>query len=197
MTAVTFHWFLYIYIFFSFPVSLSDCLIHSTWISDFIESADSPGLAAAYVMRQDTLSFKIAFPAVIVFFFLLCSPPWFSFCQIDNLLTGVTVHQSPLRFWWHLALDMVRYSRHFQVLYRSPLLSISFALSLGSLWLNFVFRKWKKAAVNWPFHDHGCPKPQAKFPTLQTGGLAPPVFPKRSSFYGLVPSGNSLSTTCT
>ena len=47
----------------------------------------------------------------------------------------------------------------------------------------------KKAAVNWPIHDHGCPKPQAKFPALQTEGLAPPVFPKKSSRFGLVPTG--------
>lgn len=44
----------------------------------------------------------------------------------------------------------------------------------------------KKVAVNWPIHEHGCPKPQAKFPALQTGSL---VFPKRSSFYGSVPTG--------
>lgn len=84
MTAVTFHWFFYPFFFIVSSVLLRFSL-HSTWISSIIESADSPGLAAAYVMRQDTFSFKFVFPAVIVviFFSLLSAVDFIS--QRDNL----------------------------------------------------------------------------------------------------------------
>ena len=53
----------------------------------------------------------------------------------------------------------------------------------------FFSTKWKRRLWTGLFMTTVCPKPQAKFPALQIGGLAPPAFPKRSSFYGSVHTG--------
>ena len=132
--------YLYIY-FFSFSVVLISLPCSLNGDSNFIESADSPGLAAAYVLRQDTCSLKFVFPAVFVLSFYFSPRRGFHFSERYKLLTGVKVHHSPLRFCWHLALDLVRSPMHFQVLFRTSLLSISFGFSRESLWLNFGFRE--------------------------------------------------------
>ena len=47
----------------------------------------------------------------------------------------------------------------------------------------------KRASVNWPTQDQPCPRPKAKFPTLQIGGLPPPVFGSRLSCPLAIPTG--------